>query len=269
MVDRIVPATTDPDRARIAGELGVDDAWPVMTEPFRQWVIEDDFPTGRPAWEKFGVTMVGDVAPFEDMKLRLLNGAHSGIAYLGLLSGHATVDSAFADPAIRRFVDALWQEAITTLPDDAGLDPSAYTAELAERFSNTALAHRTAQIANDGSQKLPQRIIASAVECLEAGTELVHLTLVVAAWIAACAARGKALPEGHFTDPLDAPMTALLDQQLPANETVTAVFDMAGFARDHAERQTLMELVAVHLVHLRRDGPTLAFAALGIEAEGQ
>ncbi|TPM05023.1 mannitol dehydrogenase family protein [Mesorhizobium sp. B2-3-10] len=269
MVDRIVPATTDADRARIAGELGIDDAWPVMTEPFRQWVIEDDFPTGRPAWEKFGVTMVGDVAPFEDMKLRLLNGAHSGIAYLGLLCGHATVDSAFADPAIRLFVDALWQEAITTLPDDAGLDPSAYTAELAERFSNTALAHRTAQIANDGSQKLPQRIIASAVECLEAGTELVHLTLVVAAWIAACAARGKTLPEGHFTDPLDAPMTALLDQQLPANETATAVFDMAGFARDHAERQTLIELVAVHLVHLRRDGPTLAFAALGIEAEGQ
>ncbi|TIW89593.1 MAG: mannitol dehydrogenase family protein, partial [Mesorhizobium sp.] len=268
MVDRIVPATTDADRARISGELGIEDAWPVMTEPFRQWVIEDDFPAGRPAWEKFGVTMVGDVAPFEDMKLRLLNGAHSGIAYLGLLSGHATVDGAFADPAIRRFVDALWEEAKSTLPDDAGLDTSAYTAELAERFSNTALAHRTAQIANDGSQKLPQRIIASAIECLEAGTELVHLTLVVAAWIAACAARGKSLPRGHFTDPLDAELTALLDQQLPANETVTAVFDLAGFAGDHAERQTLIELVAIHLVHLRRDGTTLAFAALGIDGEG-
>jgi len=267
MVDRIVPATTDADRERIAAELGVDDAWPVMTEPFSQWVIEDDFPQGRPAWENFGVTMVGDVAPFEDMKLRLLNGAHSAIAYLGLLSGHATVDRAFADPAIRQFVDALWQEAISTLPEDAGLDTSAYTAELAERFSNTALAHRTAQIANDGSQKLPQRIVASAIECLEAGTELVHLTLVVAAWIAACAARGKTLPEGHFTDPLDAALASLLSQQLPANETVTAVFDLAGFARDHAERQTLIELVAVHLVHLRRDGPTLAFAALGIASE--
>ncbi|TSE07603.1 mannitol dehydrogenase family protein [Mesorhizobium intechi] len=267
MVDRIVPATTDADRARIAGELGVDDAWPVMTEPFRQWVVEDNFPAGRPDWEKFGVTMVGDVGPFEDMKLRLLNGAHSGVAYLGLLSGHATVDRAFADPAIRKFVDGLWAEAIPTLPEGAGLDTSTYTAELAERFSNTALAHRTAQIANDGSQKLPQRIIASALECLEAGTEFVHLTLVVAAWIAACAARGKTLPEGHFTDPLDAALTALLDQQLPANETVTAVFDLAGFAGDHAERQTLIEITAVHLVHLRRDGPTLAFAALGIEGE--
>lgn len=267
MVDRIVPATTDADRARVAGQLGVGDAWPVMTEPFRQWVIEDNFPAGRPAWEKFGVTMVGDVAPFEDMKLRLLNGAHSGIAYLGLLSGHATVDRAFANPAIRQFVDGLWAEAIPTLPEDAGLDTKTYTAELAERFSNTALAHRTAQIANDGSQKLPQRIIASALECLEAGTEFVHLTLVVAAWIAACAARGNTLPEAHFTDPLDAALTALLSQQLPANETVTAVFDLAGFAGEHAERQTLIELVAVHLVHLRRDGPTLAFAALGIGSE--
>ncbi|MER9346574.1 mannitol dehydrogenase family protein [Mesorhizobium sp. M0227] len=267
MVDRIVPATTDADRVRIAEELGVEDAWPVMTEPFCQWVVEDKFPTGRPAWEQFGVTMVRDVGPFEDMKLRLLNGSHSAIAYLGLLSGHATVDRAFADPAIRQFVDALWAEAIPTLPEDAGLDTSAYTAELAERFSNTALAHRTAQIANDGSQKLPQRIVASAIECLEAGTELVHLTLVVAAWIAACAARGKTLPAGHFTDPLDAALTALLSEQLPANETVTAVFDLAGFTRDHAERQTLIELVAVHLVHLRRDGPVLAFAALGIQSE--
>lgn len=267
MVDRIVPATTDVDRARIAVELGLNDAWPVMTEPFCQWVVEDNFPVGRPSWEKFGVTMVSDVGPFEDMKLRLLNGSHSGIAYLGLLSGHATVDRAFADPAIRQFVDALWAEAASTLPEDAGLDTSAYTAELTERFSNTALAHRTAQIANDGSQKLPQRIVASAIECLEAGTEFVHLTLVVAAWIAACGARGTTLPEGHFTDPLDTALTALLSQHLPANETVAAVFDLAGFARDHAERQTLIELVAVHLVHLRRGGPTLAFAALGIQSE--
>ncbi len=267
MVDRIVPATTDADRARVAVELGVADAWPVMTEPFRQWVIEDHFPAGRPSWENFGVTMVDDVRPYEEMKLRLLNGAHSAIAYLGLLSGHATVDRAFAEPAIRQFVDALWAEAISTLPEDAGLDTSTYTAELAERFSNPALAHRTAQIANDGSQKLPQRIIASAIDCLEADAEMVHLTLVVAAWIAACAARGNSLPENHFTDPLDTALTTLLRQHLPANETVAAVFDLAGFAGDHAERRTLIELTAVHLVHLRRGGPTLAFAALGIGSE--
>ncbi|TIX24560.1 MAG: mannitol dehydrogenase family protein, partial [Mesorhizobium sp.] len=257
------PATTDADRERIAVELGVEDAWPVMTEPFCQWVVEDNFPQGRPAWEKFGVTMVDDVRPFEDMKLRLLNGSHSAIAYLGLLSGHATVDRAFADPAIRQFVDRLWAEAIPTLPADAGLDTSAYTAELAERFSNTALAHRTAQIANDGSQKLPQRIVASALECIEAGSVPEHLTLVIAAWIAACEARGKTLPESHFTDPLDAALAALFGRNPSTEETVAAVFDLAGFAGGSAERQTLVELAAAHLVHLRQGGVTLALAALG------
>ncbi|MER8463416.1 mannitol dehydrogenase family protein [Mesorhizobium sp. M1396] len=258
MVDRIVPATTDADRVRIAEELGVEDAWPVMTEPFCQWVVEDDFPGGRPAWEQFGVTMVDDVGPFEDMKLRLLNGSHSAIAYLGLLSGHATVDRAFADPAIRAFVDALWAEAIPTLPRNAGLDTASYTAELAERFSNTALAHRTAQIANDGSQKLPQRIVASALESIEAGAVPEHLTLVIAAWIAACEARGKTLPEGHFTDPLDSALATLFGRNLPTEETVAAVFDLAGFAKDHASRQTLIEFVATHIVHLKQGGPALA-----------
>ncbi|TPI45599.1 mannitol dehydrogenase family protein [Mesorhizobium sp. B2-9-1] len=269
MVDRIVPATTDADRARIAGELGIDDAWPVMTEPFRQWVIEDRFPAGRPAWEKFGVTMVEDVGPFEDMKLRLLNGAHSGIAYLGLLSGHATVDRAFADPAIRQFVDRLWAEAIPTLPQDAGLDTSAYTAELAARFSNTALAHRTAQIANDGSQKLPQRIVASALARLEAGSLPEHLSLVVAAWIAACAARGSSLPEGHFTDPLDAALGELFGRNLPTATMAEAVFDLAGFAKGHPERRKLIEFVATHLVHFKQGGPQLALAALGINGKSR
>ncbi|MDX8441248.1 mannitol dehydrogenase family protein [Mesorhizobium australafricanum] len=264
MVDRIVPATTDADRARVAQQLGIEDAWPVMTEPFRQWVIEDRFPAGRPAWEKFGVTMVEDVRPFEDMKLRLLNGAHSGIAYLGLLSGHATVDRAFADPSIRQFVDRLWAEAIPTLPQDAGLDTSAYAAELAARFSNTALAHRTAQIANDGSQKLPQRIIASALARIEAGLLPEHLSLVVTAWIAACAARGRTLPEGHFTDPLDAALNDLFGRNLPTAEMAAAVFDLAGFAKDHPERQELIDFVAAHLVHFKQGGPALAFAALGI-----
>ncbi|MER8768535.1 mannitol dehydrogenase family protein [Mesorhizobium sp. M0960] len=265
MVDRIVPATTDADRARIAVELGVEDAWPVITEPFCQWVVEDDFPAGRPAWEKFGVTMVGDVGPFEDMKLRLLNGSHSAIAYLGLLSGYDTVDRAFADPAIRQFVDGLWAEAIPTLPQDAGLDTAGYTAQLAERYSNTALAHRTAQIANDGSQKLPQRIVASAVERLSAGDPPAHLMLVVAAWIAACEARGKTLPEAHFTDPIDTRLTALGSR--PADEAVTAMFDLAGFARDHSQRMTLIDLTTAHLERLRRGGPAAALAALGIGSE--
>jgi fructuronate reductase len=262
MVDRIVPATTDPDRARIATELGVTDAWPVMTEPFCQWVIEDYFPAGRPRWENFGATMVRDVTPFEDMKLRLLNGAHSGIAYLGLLSGHATVAAAFADPAIREFVDGLWAEAIPTLPEGAGLDPQTYIGELADRFANAALAHRTAQIANDGSQKLPQRIVASALERVAAGVPADHLMLVVAAWIAAAAARGNKLPAAHFTDPLDEGLAAIFSSKLSARETVDSVFDLAGFAKGSAHRGPLAEIAAAHLETLQNSGPAAAMAAL-------
>src|SRR5690606_11829102 len=193
MVDRIVPATTDADRERLSATIGLEDAWPVKTEPFMQWVVEDHFTLGRPEWERTGVTMVKDVRPFEEMKLRLLNGAHSGLSYLGLLCGRQSVSAAFTDPAIRGFVDRLWAEAIPTLPQGAGLDPQAYTAALSERFSNPALVHRTAQIANHGSQKLPQRILATARARLAGGGQVGHLMLVVAAWIACCQARGKSL----------------------------------------------------------------------------
>jgi fructuronate reductase len=265
MIDRIVPATTDADRARIAVSLGVEDAWPVMTEPFIQWVIEDEFPTGRPAWEQFGVAMVRDVRPFEDMKLRLLNGAHSSIAYLGLLCGHETVAAAFADPAIRGFVDSLWAEAIPTLPAGAGLDPLPYTAELAERFANTALAHRTAQIANDGSQKLPQRIMAGAVERLDAGQSADHMMLTIAAWIRACECRGTSLPANHFTDPLDGQLAEIASRRPDAQETVDAVFALAGFARGSTQRDRLAATAAAHLDTLRSRGPQAAMAALTAE----
>jgi fructuronate reductase len=262
MVDRIVPATTDADRARISAALGVEDAWPVMTEPFRQWVIEDKFPAGRPTWEKFGVAMVRDVRPFEEMKLRLLNGAHSSIAYLGLLCGHETVAASFGDPAIRRFVDALWTEAIPTLPKNADLDPQAYISALSERFANTALAHRTAQIANDGSQKLPQRIVGSALDRLEAGASADHLMLAVAAWIHAAELRGKTLPAGHFTDPLDGQLSALAAANPSAAETVARVFDIAGFAGGSPHRERLQSLASAHLETLRKGGVAAALSAL-------
>ena len=265
MVDRIVPATTDADRGRIAASLGVEDAWPVMTEPFSQWVIEDRFPAGRPAWEKFGATMVEDVRPFEEMKLRLLNGAHSSIAYLGLLGGHETVAEAFAVPAFRRFVDGVWSEAVPTLPSGAGLDPDSYIEALAKRFSNSALAHRIAQIGNDGSQKLPQRIIASAIERLRSGAPASHLALAVAGWIRACELRGMSLAKGLFTDPLDDKLAAIAKAGLPVAETVGAVFDAAGFAAGSDRRSELEGLVANHLEILRKGGSGAALAALAGE----
>lgn len=262
MVDRIVPATTDADRARVLEALGVEDAWPVMTEPFSQWVIEDKFSAGRPDWERFGVQVVRDVSPFEEMKLRLLNGAHSSIAYLGLLAGHDTVAKSFGDPAIRRFVNALWSEAATALPAGAGLDPKSYVAALTERFDNTALAHRTAQIANDGSQKLPQRIIGTALDRLAAGAGADHLMLTVAAWIRAAELRGTKLPTGHFTDPLDGPLAKIAEAGNPAASTVSAAFELAGFARDTAHRAALEKLASAHLDVLRKEGVATALAAL-------
>ena len=265
MVDRIVPATTGEDRRSISTALGFEDAWPVVTEPFRQWVIEDRFTAGRPGWEAHGVTMVRDVAPFEEMKLRLLNGAHSATAYLGLLLGRETVAEAFGDSRIRRFVNGLWAETIPTLRSGAGLDPRAYIAELAQRLDNAALVHRSAQIATDGSQKLPQRIVASAIAQLQGSRPVDHLVLTLAAWMAAVEARGRSLPAGHFTDPLDARLNEIASQRMTAPDTVHAVFDAAGFAKDSRYRDRLAGLAARHLETIRNRSVETALASLNTQ----
>lgn len=183
MVDRIVPATTDADRAHVDAALGLHDAWPVLCEGFSQWVIEDRFPQGRPAWEQSGAELVKDVLPYETMKLRLLNGAHSAIAYLGQLAGWETVADAIAVPALRAHVTALMTESARTLRLPAGADAPRYAASLLARFANPALRHRTAQIAMDGSQKLPQRLFAPALDRLAAGLTAPRAALTVAAWL--------------------------------------------------------------------------------------
>lgn len=181
MVDRIVPATTDADRESIAAALGVRDSWPVMTEAFTQWVVEDRFPAGRPDW---AATFVADVAPYESMKLRLLNGVHSCIAYLGYLSGSETVADAMQDKNLAGFVRRLMDtEAAQTLRLPAGADVESYKAALIQRFQNPALRHRTWQIAMDGSQKLPQRLLGTARDRLKAGAPIPCLALGVAAWM--------------------------------------------------------------------------------------
>jgi fructuronate reductase len=183
MVDRIVPATTADDRARIDTALGLEDAWPVVCEPFTQWVIEDRFPQGRPAWERTGAELVADVRPYEDMKLRLLNGSHSSIAYLGQLAGWQTVADAVAVPELRAHIAALMDEVATTLTLPPSVNLPTYRDALLARFANAALRHRTAQIAMDGSQKLPQRLFAPALARLAAGQPAPRIALGVAAWL--------------------------------------------------------------------------------------
>jgi fructuronate reductase len=184
MVDRIVPATTDDDRREIADAIGLEDAWPIVTEPFVQWVIEDRFTGSRPAWERVGAQLVGSVEPFERMKLRLLNGAHSMLAYLGYLGGYRLIAEAIEDPAYARLIREMWaEEVIPTLELPAGVDVGAYTATLLKRFANPALRHTTWQIAMDGSQKLPQRWLGVIRERLGAGAPVRRLCLGVAAWL--------------------------------------------------------------------------------------
>ncbi|WP_234387296.1 mannitol dehydrogenase family protein [Sphingomonas sp. STIS6.2] len=185
MVDRIVPASTEADRAGVATAIGVDDAAALVTEPFRQWVIEDRFAGPRPRWEAAGAQIVDDVAPFELAKLRLLNASHSTLAYVGLQRGHAFVHEAIADPALRAFVIAQMQEeAVPSLTAAAGLHPAAYIDAILDRFGNADLHHRLDQIAMDGSQKLPQRWIATVAERQAQGLDSPKHRLSIAAWIA-------------------------------------------------------------------------------------
>ncbi|ADL00995.1 mannitol dehydrogenase family protein [Brevundimonas subvibrioides] len=183
MVDRIVPATTPDDVASLAARLGVEDPGMVKTEPFTQWVIEDRFCGPRPDFAALGVQLTDAVAPWEDAKLRLLNGAHSAIAYLGGLAGHAFVHQVVAEPPFAAFVERLWDEAATTLSPPPGLDVAAYRRDLMARFRNPALQHRTRQIAMDGSQKLPQRLLATIADRLAAGQGIEALAMAVAGWI--------------------------------------------------------------------------------------
>ena len=183
MVDRIVPATTDADRQTIAARLGLEDAWPVMTEPFTQWVIEDRFANARPRLEEAGAELVADVAPYELMKLRLLNGSHSTLAYLGYLAGFEFVSGAISNTSFRALVtEFMSEEVMGTLPKDLG-DLGAYRDALLDRFANPALKHRTWQIAMDGSQKLPQRLLGTIRDGLAQDRSIARAALGVAAWM--------------------------------------------------------------------------------------
>jgi fructuronate reductase len=182
MVDRITPATTDADLAAVRRLTGWDDAAPVISEPFTEWVLAGDFPAGRPAWEAGGARFVDDVEPFERRKLWLLNAGHSLLAYRGLLRGRATIAEAVADPGLREHLERLWAEQREDLPfDDDEVD--AALAALRDRFSNARIEHRLAQVATDGSQKLGPRIIDPLRARTAAGRDPGDAQLgVLAAW---------------------------------------------------------------------------------------
>jgi mannitol 2-dehydrogenase len=183
MVDRITPATTDDDRAEVARRFGVDDRWPVVCEPFTQWVLEDRFPLGRPPLEDAGVQLVEDVEPYELMKLGLLNASHQALAYLGYLAGYRLVHDAAQDPLFRQFLlGYMEEEATPTLRPVPGIDLDEYRKNLIARFSNPAVRDTLARLAFDGSERLPKWLLPVVRQNLATGGEVRRSAAVVAGW---------------------------------------------------------------------------------------
>jgi fructuronate reductase len=235
MVDRIVPETTEADRTAVSSALGMIDAWPVVTEPFTQWIVEDHFPAGRPDLAAAGVQLVSDVTPFEHMKLRLLNASHSALAYLGYLAGYETIAATMADNAFAAFARQLMEEASVTLAMPARAELAAYNSSLLERFSNPALHHRTWQIAMDGSQKLPQRLLGTMRDRLELGLPIDTHALAVAGWMRYVTARDEQGREIDVRDPIATELLTIAraagpvaERLAPALLDVSAVFGTLG-----------------------------------------
>ncbi len=257
MVDRIVPATTDTDRAEASGLLGVADEATVVGEAFRQWVVEDDFAGPRPGWEHAGVLLVDDARPWERAKVRLLNGSHSTLAYLGQLAGCGLVADALARPGFEAVVRRLMSDDVEpTLGPLPGLDLGGYEEQLLARFANRALRHRCAQIAADGSQKLPLRLVGTVVDRRRQGGEPLAALLGIAAWMRCavdrCDDRGAPLA---LDDPLADAIAERTSRAAGPGGVVDALLGWTamfppGVADDRFVADTLAEL----LTHLRRDG---------------
>ena len=222
MVDRIVPETTDADRAAVSSALGMTDAWPVITEPFTQWIVEDRFAAGRPDFAAAGVQLVADVTPFEHMKLRLLNASHSALAYLGYLAGYETIAATMADPHFAAFAARVMEEAAVTLKMPAGTNLAAYQTSLLQRFANPALRHRTWQIAMDGSQKLPQRLLGAMAERLQRGLPIDTHALAVAGWMRYVTARDEQGKDIDVRDPIASKLAAIAREAGPVADRLAA-----------------------------------------------
>jgi len=248
MIDRIVPATTPDDKAALQSAVGYVDRGVVVTEPFSQWVIEDKFCNDRPEWERVGALVVGDVTAFEHLKLRLLNGSHSLLAYCGYLAGCETVSDAMSKPELNALVKQYMDnDAGTTVYVPEGFDVNAYKDELRNRFKNPALKHRTWQIAMDGSQKLPQRMLGALRMHLESGGHYEVILLALAAWIKYVGAVDEKGEEIDVQDPLAGQLKAVHGNATSSEEliegmlSVEAVFK-ADLKQDSTFKKRLLEV---------------------------
>jgi fructuronate reductase len=258
MVDRIVPATTAEDLAHTAAALGMADRGTVVTEPFSQWIIEDDFAAARPAWERAGVVLTADVRPYELIKLRMLNGSHSTIAYLAALADKQFVSDAVnpGGPLLAVARGLMATDVAPTLEVPDGFDLAAYQEDLLDRFANPALAHRTLQIAMDGSQKLPQRLLGTVLDRRAAGDEPAYAALGVAAWMRFVSAGSS---DGGRALRIDDPMAEVIAQRLghrrDPGEVVDALLSIREiFSEELGTDRVLRDLLVEHLGSLASDG---------------
>ena len=254
MVDRIVPAVTPDTLDKIEQLTGVRDPAAVACEPFRQWVIEDNFVAGRPEWEKAGAELVSDVIPFEEMKLRMLNGSHSFLAYLGYLAGYAHINECMEDASFREAARRLMLDEQAPTLRIKDVDPTAYADSLLERFANPALQHRTWQIAMDGSQKLPQRMLDGIRVHLERNTPWSLLALGVAGWIRYVSGtddHGNAI---DVRDPLSDKIRAIVDASSDTDR-VNALLGLSEvFGHDLAQNSVFVEAVSQAYQSINRHG---------------
>ncbi len=261
MVDRITPQTTDADRALVLDEFGIEDAWPVVCEPFKQWIVEDHFADGRPPWERSGAQFVPDVAPYETMKLSLLNGSHFAMAYLGFLAGFTTVPAVMADPDFRLFIRRFMDDEVSPLlPAVPGIDLSDYKATLIHRFDNPAIKDQITRLCLHGSPKFPQYLRPSLQKALQAGRSHRLLTLALAGWLRYLSAEDEQGQPYLIDDPRAAELTALVKQSGTNPRPLLALTDIFG---DLGRFPAFVGLLESDLVQLYADGtPATLTAAL-------
>jgi len=261
MVDRIVPSTTQDVKSCVENTIGFEDAACVATEPFSQWIIEDDFTQGRPAWEKAGAILTGNVAPWEEMKLRLLNGAHSAMAYLGCLAGIETNADCMKKKGLRRFIETMMREEIAPMVSaPGGVNLDVYISQLIERFENSSLHHRCAQTAMDGSQKIPQRLLGTINERLQRGLPIPHLATAIAAWtryVTGADMNGSPL---HVDDPIAEDLAALTrpHRHDPASLARAITSETRVFTAELSRNEPFQNALTRALTQLIEHGPLKA-----------
>lgn len=259
MVDRITPQTTDTDRMRVQREFGIDDAWPVVCEPFRQWVIEDKFVQGRPALERVGAQFVPDVTPYETMKIRLLNGSHSAMGYLGALAGFTYIHEVMADDLFVRYIQTLMaQEVAPLLPPVPGVDLEEYQETLIHRFANPAIGDQVTRICLDGSAKVPTFVIPSLQEAAAQDRPTRLLSLAVAGWMRYLNGMDEQGRPIHIEDARADELRALAQEGGPDPRPLLSRTDLFG---DLGQNAQLVQELADALRQLYADGARATLTA--------